>query len=92
MIRNYIVHYKRGRLAVSVDDAVIALRGEREAVAQAAWFKLMGQNSLGEDIDKNSPTRKELMTILLSTYEPYRYKIYDTFRNTIKITWLSIGG
>lgn len=92
MLRNYIIQHKRGRLAVSVDTAVISLRGEREAVAQAAWFKLLGENSLGEVVDRKSPTRKEIMTLLLSTYEPYRYRVYEQFKTSIKFTWVSIGG
>src|SRR5882672_2414903 len=89
--RNYIVHYKGGSVAVLVREAAITLRGERPAVAQAAWFKLMGQNELGEDVDKKSPTRKILMIQMLSTYGPYRDRIYEEFKDKIKFTWLSIA-
>jgi hypothetical protein len=88
--RNYIVHYKGGSVAVLVREAVIQLRGERQAVAQAAWFKLMGQNELGEDVDKKLLTRKILITQMLSTYEPYRYRIYEEFESKIKFTWIGI--
>ena len=91
MTRNYVVIKGRGRLLVSVSEEVIKLRGERNAVAQAAWFKLMGQNALGEDVDKKLPTRKILMDELLSTYEPYRHRVYDTFVTSIEFKLVSYG-
>jgi hypothetical protein len=91
MKRNYVVHYKRGRLPITVDSSVVELRGERTAVAQAAWFKLMGQNSLGEDVDKNLPTRQILRTEMLSRLEGYRGEVQDIFTRTINFTLISLG-
>lgn len=88
--RNYTVHCGLGRINVVVRGNTINLRGEREAVAQAAWFALLGKNELGEDVAK-PVTRKFIMDQLLSTYEPYRYRIYDQFKEKIKFTWISIA-
>ncbi len=88
--RKYIVHCKRGRLEVLVRESVISLRGERNAVAQAAWFKLMGQNELGEDVNKNSPTREILMTELLSQYEAHRDQVFETFKDKISFNWVGV--
>lgn len=90
MKKNYIVHYKRGRIAVTVEDNVISLRGERMAVAQAAWFKLMGQNSLGEDVDKKLATRQILRTEMLSRYEGERESVYLKFMTTVEFTLMGI--
>jgi len=89
--RNYTVHCGLGHINVLVREGTIQLRGEREAVAQAAWFALLGKNELGEDVDKTLATRKTLMTLLLSTYEPYRYRVYDQFKEKIKFTWIGIA-
>jgi len=88
--RTYVVAHKRGRMTVIVQQSVIDLRGERDAVAEAAWRKLMGQNSLGEDINKNLVTRKIILEETLSRYENYRPDVYRTFRDAIKITWMGI--
>lgn len=82
--RKYVIRRGRGVLEVIVREGAISLRGEHEAVAQAAWLKLRGENELGEVVDKNSPTRKEIMTLLLSTYEPYRFRVYEQFKSSIK--------
>lgn len=89
--RIYIVHYKRGRLTVRVGEFAINRNGEREAVAQAAWFRLIGQDSLGKDIDKNLATRHILMDEIQSRYEKNRHEVYDTFRSTIKFTWHKVA-
>ncbi len=89
--RIYIVHYKRGRLTVTVGEFSINRNGEREAVAQAAWFRLMGQNSLGKDIDKNLATRHILMDELKSRYLNNRHEVYETFKAAIKITWHKVA-
>lgn len=89
--RIYAVYYKRGRLTVKVGIGAIDLRGEREAVAQAAWFRLMGQDSIGRDIDKNLATRHILRDEINSRYESNRHQVYDTFRSTIKFTWLKVA-
>lgn len=86
--RRYIIRRGRGVLEVIVRIGAIQLRGEREAVAQAAWLKLRGENELGEVVDKNSPTRKEIMTLLLSMPEPYRFRVYEQFKACIKFTWM----
>lgn len=88
--RNYTVHCGLGRINVLVRTATIELRGEREAVAQAAWFALLGKNELGEDVDKKLDTRETLMTLLLSTYEPNRHRIYNQFKEKIKFTWIGV--
>jgi len=88
--RNYIVRCKRGQVAVLVRQSAIDLRGEHEAVAQAAWLKLLGKNELGEDIDKKSPTRKMLMDEMFSRYENQRHDVYETFKASIKFTWTGV--
>lgn len=87
--RNYTVHCGLGRINVLVRTATIELRGEREAVAQAAWFNLLGKNELVEDVAK-PVTRKFIMDLLLSTYEPYQHRIYDQFKEKIKFTWIGV--
>lgn len=86
----YTVHYKRGRVNVKVRQAAIDLRGEREAVANAAWLGLMGKNELGDDVDKNSPTRAILMEETLSRYEHQRPDVYNTFKETVKFALVGI--
>lgn len=88
--RNYTVHCGLGRINVLVRENTIKLRGEREAVAQAAWFALLGKNELGEDVAK-PVTRKFIMNQLLSTYEPYRHRIYDQFKEKVKFTWIGVA-
>lgn len=88
--KNYVVYHKRGRLQVFVRSAVIELRGEHYAVADAAWKKLMGQNELGEDVDKRSTTRKILMTELLSNYEDRRVKVFEEFMSKIQYAVVAI--
>lgn len=91
MKRNYIVHCKRGRLAVTVDSSLIELRGERFAVAQVAWQKLMGQDALGQDINKKLPTRKFLMDEINSRYESQRDGVWIKFATEINFTLISLG-
>jgi hypothetical protein len=90
MIQNYIVHCKRGRMAVSVDTSLIASLGERQAVAQVAWQKLMGKNALNEDVDKKLPTRKFLMDEINSRYESEREGVWLRFATTIEFTLVSL--
>jgi len=90
-IRNYVVHYKRGLVNVSVADSVIALRGERKAVLEAAWRKLMGLDDLGQVAKKHEPTRKMLQTEIGSRYAHQRPDVYDTFCATVKITWVGVS-
>lgn len=93
MRKNYIVHYKRGRVAVTVDTAVIDLRGERYAVAQTCWHKLMGFNALGEEI-KGQPlpaSRDILMDEIFSRPQYARDDVWWTFHDTINFTWVSNG-
>jgi hypothetical protein len=88
--RNYTVHCGLGHINVLVREGTISLRGEREAVAQAAWFALLGKNELGEDVDKELPTRKFLMNEINSRLEHRRPEVYETFKLTIKFTWIGI--
>lgn len=88
--RIYNVRCGLGLINVLVRDGAIQLRGERNAVAQAAWYKLLGKNELGEDVDKRLATRKIIMTEIESRAESVRYEVYERFRATIKITWISI--
>lgn len=63
MQREYHVWARSGHktfMRVMVSDKAIELRGLQYAVAQAAWYQLMGKNSLGEDINKKTPTRRFL--------------------------------
>lgn len=92
MKRNYIVVCKRGRLPVTVSSELVSLRGERFAVAQVAWQKLMGQNALGEDVDKKLPTRKFLMDEINSRYESQRDSVWIKFVTTIEFKLISLGG
>lgn len=90
--RRYIVHAgKHGRIEVSVWSTIVELRGEREAVARAAWNKLLGRDALGEDVDKTLPTRKFLMTEIFSRYENHRKDVFEIFSEKIKITLVGIG-
>lgn len=88
--RIYAVYCGLGRITVLVRHNTIQLRGEREAVAQAAWFKLLGKDELGEDVDKTLSTRQFLMTEMLSRPEMYRHLVYEGFREAIKFSWISI--
>ncbi len=88
--RNYVVHCGLGRITVLVREGTIALRGEREAVAQAAWFALLGKNELGEDVNKKLATRKFLMTEINSRPERERPQVYEGFKAAIKFTWVGI--
>lgn len=88
--RNYTVHCGLGRINVLVRTATIELRGEREAVAQAAWFSLLGKNELGEDVDKKLATRKILMDEINSRPETMRATVYGTFVEKIKFTWVGM--
>lgn len=93
MIRNYIVHCKRGRLAVSVPQSVIDLRGERYAIAQLAWHKLLGLDPLGEkEKGKAPPTRDILMDEIYSRPKYARGDVFWIFHDTIKFTLVSLGG
>lgn len=63
MQREYHVWARSGHktfMRVMVSDKAIELRGLQYAVAQAAWYQLMGKNSLGEDLNKKTPTRRFL--------------------------------
>lgn len=88
--RKYTVHCGLGRINVLVRTATIELRGEREAVAQAAWFNLLGKNELGEDIDKNLSTRKFIMAEINSRLERDRPQVYEGFKAAIKFTWVAV--
>lgn len=88
--RKYNVRCGFGFINVIVRDGAIKLRGEREAVAQAAWFALLGKNELGEDVDKKLPTRKIIQEELGSRYEHQRAQVYEGFKRSIKFTWLSV--
>lgn len=88
--RNYTVHCGLGRINVLVRENTIKLRGEREAVAQAAWFALLGKNELGEDVNKNLATRKILMDEINSRLEPMQATVYGTFVEKIKFTWIAV--
>lgn len=88
--RNYCVHCGLGHINVLVRTSVIELRGEREAVAQAAWFALLGKNELGEDVDKKLPTRSFIMSQLYSRLEHERPQVYEGFKTAIKFTWLDV--
>lgn len=88
--RNYTVHCGLGHINVLVREGTISLRGEREAVAQAAWFALLGKNELGEDVNKNLATRHFLMAEIKSRQEPIQGGCYEKFKAAIKITWIGI--
>lgn len=91
MKRNYVVHYKLGSMPVEVDEHYISKYGERRAVAEAAWNKLIGRNNLGQDIKPFNPeTRHILMTEMFSQYSAHRPHVYTKFEETIKFTWISI--
>lgn len=92
MRRNYVVHCKRGRVSITVDTSIIDLRGERYAVAQAAWQKLMGENSLGElNPGKAPPTRDDLMDEIFSRPAYMRDDVFWTFHDKINFTLISLG-
>ena len=87
---NYTVYCGLGHINVLVRQGVINLRGERHAVAQAAWFQLLGKNELGEDVDKTLPTRKFLMTQINSRLEHERPQVFAGFMAAIKFQRISI--
>lgn len=89
--RIYAVICKRGRLMVMVRTNTVKMRGERNAVAQAAWLKLMGQDELGQDVDKNLATRKILMDELGSRYEAHRPLVYEQFKENIRFQWIGLA-
>ena len=88
--RTYTVSHKRGYITVMVREGAIALRGEREAVAKAAWLKLQGKNELGEDVDKKSATREFIRDEVMSRYEEDRVHVYEMFRSKISFQWVGI--
>jgi hypothetical protein len=91
MITNhYVVHYKRGRVFISVPADLVRLRGERNIVAERVWQKLMGKDVLDIDVRKNLPTRKILMDELLSRYDDDRDTVFVTFKDKIQITLVRI--
>lgn len=64
----YAVTCGRGVIEVEVTDAVITMRGEKRAVLDAAWRKLLGQNDLGEVVRKKVPTRSFLIAEIKSRH------------------------
>jgi len=86
----YNVRCGLGFINVLVRQSTIELRGEREAVAQAAWFSLLGKNVLGEDVDKNLPTRAFIMTQINSRLEHERPQVYEGFKTGIKFSKLAV--
>lgn len=71
-----------GRMTVDVPLGAIKLRGERNAVLDCAFAKLMGEDIMGK-IDKNSPTRKFLMDEISSRYIHQREDVFLKFCNTV---------
>lgn len=90
VIRKYVVSHKRGHIEVSVADSVIELRGERQAVIDAAWRKFMGLNNLGEVVDKSLRTRKIIKIEIGSRYQHQRTDVYDRFRESVTIKWVGV--
>lgn len=83
--REYTVYFgMNGSMKVAVPLGAIQSRGEREAVGEYAFGKLMGENELGVVVDKNSKTREFLMTETKSRYLAHRGEVYQTFVNKIK--------
>lgn len=87
----YVVQAGRGRLRLLVRWKAIADRGEANAVADAAWMKLLGQNELGELVHKHSQTRKILQTEMLSVYMKDREQVYEKFKSSIKFQMVGVS-
>lgn len=90
IMRKYIVYHKRGRIIVMVPESLVFSRGERSIVVERAWQKLMGLNLLGVSVDKHLETRKMLMDELKSRYRHQQAEVYETFRDTVSITWVGV--
>lgn len=86
-LRNYHVYAKSGYktfIRVKVSDGSIATRGERRAVALAAWQAMMGENVKGEVEFKRLRTRNFLHDEIQSRPEEQRDGVFETFMNKIK--------
>lgn len=68
-----------GRMTVDVPLGAIKLRGERNAVLDYAFAKLMGEDVIRGKVDKNSPTRKFLMDEIHSRYKHQRDGVFNMF-------------
>lgn len=68
-----------GRMTVDVPLGAIKLRGERHAVLEYAFAKLMGEDFITGQVDKNLRTREFLMTETMSRYSAYRGQVFETF-------------
>lgn len=73
-----------GRMTVDVPIGAIKLRGERRAVLDYAFSKLMGEDMVTGKIDKNSKTRGFLMIEKLSRYSAHRDKVFDLFCSSVR--------
>ena len=72
-------------MRVLVNDSSIRTYGDRDAVALAAWDKLMGRNRLGEDINKKVPTRWFLrMECLSRGLNGGEMEAFNIFKDKIK--------
>lgn len=85
--RVYSVRAGRGYMQVTVSQASIAFRGERHAVAKAAWRILMGVNALDEVVQKRSPTRAFLASEANATTRAYD-ELFDQFMEKIEFTYV----
>ena len=75
-----------GRMTVDVPLAAIKLRGERKAVVDYAWMKLLGEEDIFRKVDKNSETRKFLMTEMFSRYSAHRGDVFEIFASKVVIS------
>lgn len=71
-------------MRVKVSDGSIETRGERRAVALAAWQALMGENVKGEVVSHPPRTRKMLFDELRSRYACEQHEVFETFMEKIK--------
>lgn len=91
--RKYTVSHKRGFVEVKVPDGLIELRGERQAVVDAAWSKLLGYKDEWHHIRgyyQDCATRDIIMSEIYSRYQAHRGDVYDTFREVVTITWVGV--
>lgn len=73
-----------GRMTVDVPLAAIKLRGERNAVLDYAWRKLLGEDDILGKVDKSLQTRKFIFTEMFSRYSHERGDVFRIFCAKVK--------
>jgi hypothetical protein len=87
----YFVEAGSGYMRVTVTQASIDYRGERNAVAKVAWDELVGEDSKGDVVRKHSPTRSFIAMAANDINDPQaRDMLFNRFRDTIKFKLIGL--